>query len=675
MRIEGGLVELCRRHGLTSLLAMESSDPLVTAVHARQQARQTVMMGDSRRILERLADAGVRTAVVKGPAVAHQYANPRARPYSDLDYLVEETALDTALDVLGSDELVVEIPPRGPKASKRDVVVAGPTGVRFNLDLHWDLFSYSQFRGRGIGAVSEGWERARFVEDELGPRWVIPQALEMAFLTAHAVLDHRFRIILFRDLLELSARGDVDWPGVLDVANRWGFRSTTYLAFWIARGVLGAPVPEGFLEECRPRSLALTYLERAIPRLDLVRFDGHKAHPVNLASVLLADRPRDRIALAVRAPMAFPKWKRRVTEEHDEPGETLPRVLIVVSTNQRRGAEVFTERLRDGLTGKGWVVDAVALRGSRSRSQADVDFLVDEAELSGKRFEWSVFKALRRRLRTFHPDIIVANGGATLRYSLMARLGLGGEVAYMSIGEPSYWIRSPLSRFVNRLMLRSAGRILAVSEATRQQLIALEPSTANKTLVTYTGLTNEPFEVARATREGPLRVVVVGSLTTEKDPALALDAVMSLDETCLRFVGDGPVRADLEAVVADNDWSSRVEFVGSVTNVTPHLEWGDVLLITSRTEGLPGAILEASAAGLAIVAVDVGGVREAVHDGVTGLITTRDVGDLQAALDKLVQDRQLALELGRAGRLHMRAHFLIDDVVERYRRALEDLGR
>lgn len=670
--VGGELLTLARVHGLTSILAGEVDVRAVKAVHGRQRARQKVMEAHLHRILEKFDIAGLRVAVMKGPKVAEAYPTPGLRPYSDIDLLVQEQDLDRAIGLMAEDEAVVEIPVKRPKAAKRDVVLGDSTGVRFNLDLHWDLFSYSQLRGGARGAMDEAWSLAtRADESILGPHWDLPLGHVAGFLTAHAVLDHRFRLILFRDLLEL-ARNRPDWGEIIGTATRWNLRSTSYLAWFIANGAAGAPIPEDVLTELRPRSAAISFLERRIPRLDLARFDGHTSHPVNLASVLLHDSRRERFSLLMRAPKAFPRWRQRVSEP-EEPGNS-PKVLIVVSTDRRRGAEVFTERLREGLSARGWVVDAVGLKGAGETPRADFEALVAAGEDSGRRFQWSVFRALRRQVRTYQPDLIVANGGATLRYSVIARVGTGAKLAYMSIGEPRYWIRSGLSRFLNRMMLRRTDLVIAVAEETRRQLIELEPKVEQKSHSLYTGL-----EVSRYRSSDPrpeseeLRVLMVGSLTDEKDPLLALDAVARVPEAVLRYVGSGPLRDELSARAASMGMSERVEFVGSVSDVTPHFEWGDVLLLTSKTEGLPGATLEASAAGLAIVAVDVGGVREAVIDGETGYVTDRDDEALSTRLRELKSDRNLLLTMGHRGHMYVREQFRIDKVIEDYRNALRDL--
>lgn len=673
-RVEGDLLELARRHGLIGLLHESIDHPMVKAIHARQMARQDVMRQHLHQILEVLAQSGLRGAVLKGPAIAAIYPHRGARPFSDLDLLVEAESLEAALAVIGDYEHVVEVPEKRPKASKRDVLIDDPSGVRFNLDLHWDMFSYTQFRGAASGATDAAWDEAVFDPlSDLGPQWHLPDRFRFGFLAAHATLDHRFRVILFRDLAELS-RAEFDWGGVVESAERYGLRSTSYLAGFIANGATGGAIPSDVLRELRPTSLPVTYLERALPSLDIIRFDGHAAHPINLATVLLNDSASNRLSLLARAPAAFPRWHKRVAEEHRQSGS--PRTLIVVSTDRRRGAEIFTERLRDGLTRRGWVVDAVALRASGSDSTADVEPLTEPDDRKFRRVDPRIVWALRRKIRSYRPAALVANGGATLRYSIAARVGLGVRLVYMAIGEPSYWIRSRVSRWVNRWMLRRVDLIVTVSEETRRQLIDLEPSTSDKSVTLYTGLEESLMFRERPHREDHgLRVVMLGSLTEEKDPLLALEAVAKVPGATLRFVGDGDLRSALEGHARRLNASDRVEFTGSVDDVLPHLDWGDVLILTSKTEGLPGAILEASAVGLAVVAVDVGGVREAVVDGETGLVVRRDVASVAGAIRRLDADRPLMRRMGVQGREHVRSRFRLDQVVEAYGKEIVEVAR
>ena len=670
-----GTIELAQRHGLVALLAEKSDDLVVRAILARETARQAVLRMHLRRILTRLHDSGVMTAVLKGPAMASFYRNPAHRPFADLDILVPERQAELALSVLAADQATVRVPAKRPKADKREVLFSDESGIRFNVDLHWNLYSYTQFGGPTEGATERAWaEAVESIASPLGPTWDIPDSYRTALLAAHAVLDHRFRMILFRDFLELTRVG-VDWEELGKVTTKWNLRSTTYVALWMSKVVLGAPIPDGFLASLHPRSMPIRYLERALPRVDIVRFDGHKPHPVNLAAVLLNDSPRASLSLLLRAPFAVPGWRRRVASSQPL-GSSSPRTLILASTDKRRGAEVFSERLQEGLLRRGWVVEAVSLRESGDTPTVDLEPLVRSSERQARRLDLGVARALRRKIRFFAPDVVLANGGATLRYAAMARMSRRFHLVYVAIGEPTFWLRSRLSRWLNRQMLRRVDLVLAVSEVTRLQLEALEPSLRGRTVTAYQGVPQTMFvESASSPEDTTLNVVMVGSLTAEKDPMRALRVVAAVPNARLRLVGDGPLLDELEAQAEELGITGRVAFAGSVLDIRPHLDWAHVLILTSLSEGLPGAILEAGAAGVPTVTVDVGGVSEAIEHGVTGLVTASSDQALIMALQALDSDRESLAAMASAVRTHIQSKFEMGAVVDRYAELLEKADR
>jgi len=663
--VTAGLIEIAQRHGLIGLLVRYTRDEMAHAIRVRERLRSERLTEHLSRFLPQLHDAGIRAALLKGPGVAKEYSDPTVRTFSDLDILVPRPQLDDAISVLSTDKYAKDIPEKRPRADKREILFADDSGVRFNVDLHWSLFSYSQLRGSAAEATEQAWREASLrVDGPWGPVWELPQAHKVAFLAAHAVLDHRFRLILFRDLLELRERG-ITWGALDELARASGLRSVIYMAFWIAHQALGVEVPDEFLRSLRPASMPISYLEWALPRTDLVRFDGHRPRPINLAAVLLNDSPSERRSLLLKAPLALPAWRRRVVR--DTPRRYKPRVLVLVTNDRRRGAEVFAERLRDGLVSRGWVVEAVSLYRTNESPRADVETLSDSGKAS--RFERRVLTALVTKIRSFDPDIVVANGGPTLRYGAAASLFHRHRLVYVGIGEPEYWIRSRLSRWVNRLLLRMTDHVIAVSETTREQLIDLEPSLSDKAHTGYTGVPDDLFDVTRQPSEGPLHFLIVGSLTPEKDPLSALRAGVSLDETLIRFVGSGPLRDRLRSEARSLGVETRVTFIGSVPDVAEHLEWADVLILTSRTEGLPGAVLEAAAAGVPTVSMDVGGVAEAIVDGKTGRVVA-DESELVAALRQLDRDRELLWKMGMEARKYAQDHFTIERSVDRYSRLL-----
>lgn len=348
-----------------------------------------------------------------------------------------------------------------------------------------------------------------------------------------------------------------------------------------------------------------------------------------------------------------------------------PRIMIVASTDRLRGAEIFSVRLAQGLTARGWIVDAVGLSASGDAVTTGYPTLTDRDLRSLGRLHLPLLGTLRRRIAEFEPDLVIANGGPTLRYTAGAVAASRRRFVYVGIGEPGFWFRSRLIREVSRWLLRRAAAVWAVSSVTAEQFVRLEPTLGDRTFVAHQGVPEAFFEVPAPTHEGPLRVVVVGSLSPEKDPALALEVIGSVDGVQARFVGDGPLRAELEAESVRLGCSDRVEFVGQVVDVATHIAWADALLLTSRTEGLPGVVLEAAAAGRAVLSVDVGGVRDAVRVGETGHVV-RGREALQVALSGFAADVAATRRMGAAGRTFMAEYFTMEAAVERYVKLIED---
>jgi glycosyltransferase involved in cell wall biosynthesis len=182
---------------------------------------------------------------------------------------------------------------------------------------------------------------------------------------------------------------------------------------------------------------------------------------------------------------------------------------------------------------------------------------------------------------------------------------------------------------------------------------------------------------ARLALPAGARVVgTVGNFTAKKDQATLLRAVASLRpagdvETMLVLVGLGPLERDLRALAAELDIAERVLFAGSRDDVFALLPAFDVFALSSRFEGLPIALLEAMASGVAPVVTDVGGIPEVITDGVDGLLVAPgDPDALAAALAKLLEDDALRADVGARARERARAFDLVHAV-----RLTEDVYR
>ena len=168
--------------------------------------------------------------------------------------------------------------------------------------------------------------------------------------------------------------------------------------------------------------------------------------------------------------------------------------------------------------------------------------------------------------------------------------------------------------------------------------------------------------------DGPL-VGNVARLAPQKDHATLLDAFARVREVRpdarLALVGDGESRAELEARAERLGIAHNVLFTGARDDVPDVLASFDVFAFPSLFEGLCLAVIEAQAAGVPVVATPVGGIRETVVDGETGLLVpTRDPQALAAAILRLLDDRELSARLAAEAQRRVRDRFSEQRMVE-----------
>ncbi len=131
------------------------------------------------------------------------------------------------------------------------------------------------------------------------------------------------------------------------------------------------------------------------------------------------------------------------------------------------------------------------------------------------------------------------------------------------------------------------------------------------------------------------------------------------------FFGQGPEAASLERSIAAAGLTDQVRLCGFRSDLPDLLPCLDLLVHPATMEGLGVSLLQASSAGIPVIASRVGGIPEAVRDGINGLLVPPgDVPALGAAVDQLLRDPELARRLGRGGRVLMSAEFSIPAMVE-----------
>jgi glycosyltransferase involved in cell wall biosynthesis len=230
--------------------------------------------------------------------------------------------------------------------------------------------------------------------------------------------------------------------------------------------------------------------------------------------------------------------------------------------------------------------------------------------------------------------------------------------------------------WVERRLRRLTTAVVCVAEASRDVGVDAGACQAERTLVIHNAVDVAAFAAPDRPRGIP-QVVSIGRFAFPKDFATLVEALTATRaDYRAAFVGEGPLLPEIAATIRQRGLTERIDLLGNRGDVRGVLASADVFVLSSRSEGFPVSILEAMAAGLPVVATDVGGVAESVIDGETGLLVPPgDPGALAAALDRLLTDGALRLGLGAAGRERVRRHFDLTDFrrahVELYLQELE----
>jgi glycosyltransferase involved in cell wall biosynthesis len=238
---------------------------------------------------------------------------------------------------------------------------------------------------------------------------------------------------------------------------------------------------------------------------------------------------------------------------------------------------------------------------------------------------------------------------------------------------------------------RVSDALVAVSPEVRDDLVALGVAPPEKIVVIRLGLDLELRTAVEPGAAEALRhslgvsadsflVGWLGRLTEIKRPADLLHAFALLVEqraADLLIAGDGPLRAEMEALAQSLGIRKRVHFTGFRSDVGAIYAACDAIALTSANEGTPVSVIEALAAGRPAVSTDVGGVADVIREGRSGfLVPAGDVTAIADRLERLAADAELRKRMGEAGREDVVPRYsvprLVNDIDSLYRRLLEE---
>ena len=381
-------------------------------------------------------------------------------------------------------------------------------------------------------------------------------------------------------------------------------------------------------------------------------------------------------------------------------------ILHVIARLNVGGAALHVLQLAHEQSRRGH--DVLVVAGTLAAGEESMEYVADELgvpvrglpalqrELS-VRADTTAIRELRRLVRQRRPDVVhthTAKAGATGRLAALLSGRPRPALVHTYHGHVLTGYFSPrrerVFRWIERVLSRPTGALVAVSEEVRDDLVRLGVAGAEGIEVVPYGFDLPPWsprdDEARArTRaelglgDGTFAIGWAGRLTAIKRP---LDLVRTLRtvadadvDAVLVVIGDGELRAATEEAARELGVAERTRLVGFQRRIRDWYAAVDAALLTSANEGTPVVAIEALAAERPVVATAVGGTPTVVVDGRSGFLApVGDTAALAARLVELARDPELRRRLGAAGAADVRARFatgrMADELETIYRRCL-----
>jgi glycosyltransferase involved in cell wall biosynthesis len=282
---------------------------------------------------------------------------------------------------------------------------------------------------------------------------------------------------------------------------------------------------------------------------------------------------------------------------------------------------------------------------------------------------------LAKVVEEFQPDLIYSNSSV---------IGLGARVAAAQ-QLPHIWVLREMAElhynykfYPNKQtfvgFLKAAKLLIPISNAVQKEVLA--PHQIQHYQVIYNGIfAKDQFEKLLdypKTIKNNQKIVflTVGLLHPSKQQALIIKAFQKLSKQYpdieLWIAGGGSIlyKSYLQWLIFRYGLQQKVKLLGYVNDVMSLYQKADVVITASKHEGLGRTTIEAMALEKAVIGLNSGATTELIEDGVNGFLFEESIQNLQNAMEKLILNPQLSIEMGKRGRIYAKAHFIIENYVQ-----------
>ena len=338
--------------------------------------------------------------------------------------------------------------------------------------------------------------------------------------------------------------------------------------------------------------------------------------------------------------------------------DTKKHIAFYIGSLHKGGAERVFVNLADFFLGEGYQVTMV----TQYRYPDEEEYALPSgikrvlSDLNAEELSNSRIVNFYRRVRKLHriwkieqPDLVLSCIGKNNFMAIVTTMFTKTRPVVSVVGEAKEEYPNRLMRILANLLFPHAAGVVLQTARTR----CFFNKKIQRRAVILPNSLNPDFIKPRYEGEGDKRIVAVGRLDANKNHEMMIRAFAALKdkypEYTLTIYGEGELRKFLEDLVEQLGISERVFLPGLIPDVARQIERAGLFLLTSYSEGVSNALIEALASGLPVISTDVpsGGTVELITDGENGLIIPAGDGQaLEEAMDKLLGDPAYAERLG-----------------------------
>jgi glycosyltransferase involved in cell wall biosynthesis len=278
------------------------------------------------------------------------------------------------------------------------------------------------------------------------------------------------------------------------------------------------------------------------------------------------------------------------------------------------------------------------------------------------------------------PDIVHTHLFKSDIHGRVAARMTGKPVVISTLHNCHNWAKNPILGNIYGITSRLADQIVAVSEEVRDYAVRYAHIDPKRVTTIPNAIPLDRFEDTQPSGaiirqefnipgDAPL-IGIIARLTEQKDHETFLRAAARIlehiPETRFMIVGDGPLRSSLEKLALSLGIRNSVVFGGVRKDIPSILSALDILVFSSRWEGLPVALLEGMASHLPVVATAVGSIPAVLDNEVTGtLVSPANSDEIAQACIRLIKDPSLRQQMGRAGYTKILENYSLDSMIDK----------